>query len=207
MKDYYKILGVTPDCAQDEIKKAYRKKARGSHPDSSGRNDCREFQEIQEAYEAIGKKSNRNKYDKERQTEQQRSQNIPTYSFHIRETGFDYPFSLENYFVQILNRFLSNDPFISKPDAFGNQLELILNPEEARTGGIIPIEIPIHQSCPACRGKGSNMFFFCDHCGGAGSIKQIVKIKIEVPPNVANSSQYNFSIPGYGILNITITIR
>jgi len=207
MKDYYKILGLSPDCSQEDIKKAYRKLARNSHPDSCGKEDSSQFREVQEAYEAIGEQNKRNNYDSERQIELQQSQTIPTYSFRNRETGFDYSFSFENYFDQILNRFLNDDPFILRSGSFGNTLELILNPEEARTGGVIPVEVPIYQSCPVCRGNGRSLFFFCDHCEGSGSIIQNSVIKIEILPNVANSSQYNISIPGYGILNITITIR
>lgn len=207
MKDYYKIFGLSPNCSQEEVKQAYRKLARNCHPDSCGKEDSSEFLELQEAYEAIGEKSQRSNYDRKRQIEQQRSQNIPTYSFHTRETGFDFPFSYENYFNQILNQFLKDDPFYPGTHGFDNQMGLILTPAEARVGGIIPVEVPIHQSCPVCRGWGNNMFFFCDHCGGSGSIKQIVKIKIEIPPNIPNFSQFNFSIPGYGILNIVVLIH
>lgn len=207
IKDYYKILGLSPYCSQEDIKKAYRKLARDLHPDSCGKEDSSQFREVQEAYEAIGEKSKRSNYDRERRIQQQRLQNIPTYSFCTRETDFVYPFSFENYFEQILNRFLNHDPFFPKRDSFGDHLELILNPEEARAGGIIPVEVPIHQLCPVCRGKGSYVFFFCDHCDGAGSIKQMIKIKIEVPPNVPNFAQFSFSIPGYGTLNIVVLIR
>jgi len=207
MKDYYKILGLSPDCSQEDIKKAYRKLVRDSHPDSCGKVDSSQFREVQEAYEAIGEKNKRNNYDKERRTEQHRSQNIPTYPFHIRENDLFYPFSFQSYFDQVLNQFLSDDPYISRYENIRHQLELILTPEEARTGCVIPVEVPIHQSCPVCRGKGSNLFFFCDHCGGSGSISQHAVINIAIPPKVANLSQYTVSIPAYGELNITVLIR
>jgi curved DNA-binding protein len=34
-KDYYKIMGLTRETSQDEIKRAYRKLARKYHPDVS----------------------------------------------------------------------------------------------------------------------------------------------------------------------------
>ena len=207
MKDYYKILGLSPDCSQEDIKKAYRKLVRSSHPDSCGKEDSSEFREVQEAYDAIGEKSQRNNYDRERKYEQKGSQNIPTYTFHIGEAGFMHPVSFENYFDQIFDRFLNNDFFHPGFGGFGDQLELILSYEEARIGRVIPVEIPIHQSCPSCYGSGRNLFFICDNCNGSGSIIQNRVINIEIPPNIAHLSQYNISIPGYGILHIIIKIR
>jgi molecular chaperone DnaJ len=207
MKDYYKILGLSSDCSQEDIKKAYRKLARRSHPDSCKKEDSAEFREVQEAYEAIGEQIQRNNYDRKRQTEQQGSRNIPTHIFHTSDAGFMRPFSFENYFAQILDRLLNDNFFHSSFGGFDDQLELILSHEEARTGRVIPVEIPIHQSCPSCYGSGRNLFFICDNCNGFGSIIQNRVINIEIPPNVAHLSQYNISIPGYGILNIIVKIR
>ena len=33
MVDYYEILKITPDASQEEIRKAFRKSAKASHPD------------------------------------------------------------------------------------------------------------------------------------------------------------------------------
>jgi curved DNA-binding protein len=65
-KDYYKILGVEPTAGDEAIKKAYRKLAKEYHPDTAaGDKEQAEnrFKEISEAYEVLGDKEKRAKYD------------------------------------------------------------------------------------------------------------------------------------------------
>jgi curved DNA-binding protein len=63
--DYYKILGVSKNASEAEIKKAYRKLARKYHPDvNPGDNNAEhKFKEINEAYEVLSNPENRKKYD------------------------------------------------------------------------------------------------------------------------------------------------
>ncbi len=63
-KDYYKIMGVKRDAAQDEIKRAYRKLARKFHPDVSKEPDAeKRFKEVGEAYEVLKDPEKRAAYD------------------------------------------------------------------------------------------------------------------------------------------------
>lgn len=62
--DYYKILGVDRGAAAEEIKQAYRKRARKYHPDVSKEADAEErFKEIGEAYEVLKDPEKRASYD------------------------------------------------------------------------------------------------------------------------------------------------
>ncbi|MEY8019900.1 DnaJ C-terminal domain-containing protein [Muriicola sp. SD30] len=63
--DYYKILGVSKNASQADIKKAYRKLARKYHPDvNPGDKEAeRKFKEINEAHEVLSNTENRAKYD------------------------------------------------------------------------------------------------------------------------------------------------
>jgi curved DNA-binding protein len=63
-KDYYKIMGLSRDTSQDEIKRAYRKLARKYHPDVSKEKDAEaKFKELGEAYEVLKDPEKRAAYD------------------------------------------------------------------------------------------------------------------------------------------------
>lgn len=63
--DYYKILGVSKDATDEEIKKAYRKLARKHHPDlnPNDKEANKKFQQINEANEVLSDPEKRKKYD------------------------------------------------------------------------------------------------------------------------------------------------
>lgn len=63
--DYYKVLGISKNASEDEIKKAYRKLARKYHPDVNPNDKTAEqkFKEINEANEVLSNPENRKKYD------------------------------------------------------------------------------------------------------------------------------------------------
>jgi len=67
-KDFYKILGVSKDVSDAELKKVYRKLARQYHPDSNPGDAKAEakFKEISEAYSVLSDKEQRTEYDQVR---------------------------------------------------------------------------------------------------------------------------------------------
>ncbi|MDD6289721.1 MAG: DnaJ domain-containing protein, partial [Eggerthellales bacterium] len=63
--DLYEVLGVSKDASAEEIKKAFRKKARTLHPDVNKEPDAEEkFKELNEAYDVLSDPNKRAQYDR-----------------------------------------------------------------------------------------------------------------------------------------------
>ena len=64
-KDYYVTLGVEKAATEEQIKKAYKKKALQYHPDKNNEPDSEEkFKEIAEAYEVLSDAYKKSVFDK-----------------------------------------------------------------------------------------------------------------------------------------------
>jgi curved DNA-binding protein len=63
--DYYEILGINKNATEDDIKKAYRKRARKLHPDlnPNDKEANKKFQQLNEANDVLSDPEKRKKYD------------------------------------------------------------------------------------------------------------------------------------------------
>lgn len=90
--DYYSLLGITQDSSDEQISKAYRSKAKKTHPDifplnSNERKKAEEnFKKLLLARDTLLDKEKREEYDKERQVIQEQYINyIAVSSFNIEK--------------------------------------------------------------------------------------------------------------------------
>lgn len=75
--DYYKVLDISPNASADEIKKAYRQKAKQYHPDvSSEVNASEKMKQVNSAYDVLSDPQQKQAYDFRRQNP------------HMQQTGY-----------------------------------------------------------------------------------------------------------------------
>jgi molecular chaperone DnaJ len=177
-RDYYEILGVGRNAAEEEIKKAYRKLALQYHPDRNQNNKEAEdkFKEAAEAYEVLGDSDKRRRYDQ---------------FGHEGMRGTDF-----HSYTDI------NDIFSSFGDIFGGsifedmftggrrtqrrreqgqpgsdlRMRLKLTLEEIATGVEKKIKIKKWKSCHSCNGSGAKTGSgktTCPQCNGTGELRQV----------------------------------
>ena len=130
-KDYYAVLGVSPEADDKTIKTAYRKLARQYHPDVSTHSDAEEkFKEVAEAYEVLHKKDKRAEYDEIRmaRSQRQRYQQQGGGGFGANDqTNADFA----DFFSSIFGAGAARGGYSQREQAF------------SRKGGDIEIELPI----------------------------------------------------------------
>lgn len=121
-KDYYLILGIPEQAAEDQIKKAYRKLALEHHPDRNPNDPQSEerFKAITEAYGVLMDPMKRKEYDRFRASPFSGAQGEPQFRYSQQEI-------FENMFRQAFGRDIFNDlnsdfkqsGFRTGPDFFG----------------------------------------------------------------------------------------
>jgi curved DNA-binding protein CbpA len=77
MENYYSLLGVGQDSSSDDIKRAFREKAKRLHPDIAGKDAEGAMRKLLTAYEVLSSRDRRFEYDR-------------AYSRFIKKLDFDY---------------------------------------------------------------------------------------------------------------------
>ena len=167
MKDYYEILGVDRDAGPEEIKKAFRRLARETHPDANPGDPGAEdrFREVAEAYEVLSDPQKRARYDRGETLE------------------FGDLFANFGSLNDLLNSFFGGGGF-GFGDPFGTQVqqrsgqdllvEARVTLAEAAVGVEKELTFTAPQACPTCGSTGAapgTVPERCPRCAGQGAIQ------------------------------------
>ncbi len=165
MKDYYEILGVSREASQDEIKKAFRKLARDTHPDANPDDPEAEvrFREIAEAYEILSDPQRRAAFD--------RGEQFGAGDLFSNFGGLDD--ILQQFFGGGFGGFgggRRRGP--QRGSDLGVMVDLTL--AEAATGVSRKIDVSAPERCTTCAGSGAEPGHDpqrCPTCNGAGQVQ------------------------------------
>ena len=180
-KDYYEILGVNKSASEDEIKKAYRKLAKKYHPDMNSGNKEAEnkFKEINEAYEVIGDKEKRAKYDQFGHAAFDPNgfgrggfEGFGDFGGFTGGFGdiFDTIFGEGGFGFSTSGRARKTGPQRGSDIKY----EMEIGFEEAAFGVKKDININRNESCQDCKGTGAkegSSAETCKKCGGSGEVR------------------------------------
>ena len=176
-KDYYKILGVSKDASNEEIKKAFRKKAHEYHPDKPTGNEAK-FKEINEAYQALGDPKKRAQYDQFGSNFDQARGGFGGFS---QGQNGNYEFDL-NDLGDIFGGFGDMFGFGSSKGGSktrqGNDIEVTMTIDfnEAVFGVEKEVSLNKTVTCEKCHGNGAepgSKIDTCETCKGTGRIIRV----------------------------------
>ena len=176
MPDYYELLGVSRTATADEIKKAYRQRARDFHPDANPDDAAaaEQFKKVAQAYQVLSDDQQRARYDRYGEAGVGGASGGPS-AEDIFGGGLGDIF--ETFFGGGGSPFGGGRRGPSGPPR-GQDLEVIadIDFEQAIFGDQIDVTLKIPTACSDCGGSGAGegtQPVACSDCGGSGQVQRV----------------------------------
>lgn len=226
-REYYELLGVDEDASQDEIKKAYRKKAKKYHPDSNKDTaDEEKFKKINKAYDVLSDEEKRKKYDRfGKQGVEGSAQSGQRRAASSFQDLFEQMFGGGGRRERSRGQDMKINATITLDEAY-NGVEKTYNvtrkkqcqecngsgAENGNTSTCTECNgqgqvrkqqrtpFGVSQTvaeCPKCDGRGEIPEENCSGCGGEGVVEEEEKIKFDVPAGVSSGQRLRMRKKGH----------
>ena len=222
-KDYYKILHISENSTQEEIKSAYRRLARKWHPDIAGNSEdvIANFKDINEAYEILSNEIKKADYDKARRfysysglgagvnginngadKETNGCTNKETYQKEKREK--EKTTSKQTYHTKDSFKFSWEDFFFKtqrqekdiakKGKDIYSDIEISIF--EALGGTTKVINMLQTNLCPKCHGRKFVNGSECSFCKGKGETSTYKRFNVRIPAGISDKSKIRLAGEG-----------
>jgi hypothetical protein len=217
MKDHYLILGISRSESPQGIRRAFRDLVREHHPDLAGPAGTPMFREIVEAYRVLSDPAERRQYDASiregapipvrTRRDDPRRRKRPTFEpVDLVDGRNDARPSAEALLDRILRNF-SGHPLEKAEHEEPLLCDILLDSNEARRGGILPIRIPILAACATCHGTGRVSAFACRVCDARGAVASDLTVPLRIPPGVRTGTILDVSLAEWNVRNLWLRAR
>ncbi|MEM9425740.1 MAG: molecular chaperone DnaJ [Pseudomonadota bacterium] len=176
-RDYYEVLGVSKGADADEIKKAYRQKAKALHPDRNADNPNAEaeFKEANEAYEVLKDAEKKAAYDRFGHAAFEGGMGGGRPGGGFQGQG-DFASAFSDVFDDLFGDMMGRRGGGQRRAVRGSDLRynLRISLEDAYTGLQKTIQVPTSVGCDACGGSGAEGGAeptTCPTCSGMGKVR------------------------------------
>ncbi|NKX45110.1 molecular chaperone DnaJ [Roseicyclus persicicus] len=180
-RDYYEVLGVSKGASAEELKKAYRQKAKELHPDRNSDNPDAEaqFKEVNEAYDVLKDPDKKAAYDRfgHAAFDGGMAGGARAGGFGGRPGQGDFASAFSDVFEDLFGDFMGGQRGGARTRASrGSDLRynLRISLEEAYAGLTKQITVPSSVACGSCNGTGSEGGAeptTCPTCSGMGKVR------------------------------------
>ena len=211
-RDFYTLLGVSPDAAMASLRAAYRHRmlTRAGFPGGATPVD-----DLIDAYRVLSDAAQRASYEQApvrptppagtarppRRAEALLPERLSlTRDFEARDPSVD----------EVLERILRNFtgrhvPKSERLDAL--DLTVGVSPELAECGGVLELAVPVFYPCPECRGEGHDGLYACLACGQSGMIEDEEPVQLRVLPLTRDGACFHVPLHGLGIANLCLRLH
>jgi molecular chaperone DnaJ len=177
VSEYYKLLGVSRDASEADIKKAYRRLAMEFHPDRNSSHDAEEkFKEITEAYEVLKDPEKRARYDRYGKAGLGGAGGAGYGGFHHVDLTEALNIFMRDFggFESIFGQGGRSEPRRGQDIRVNVKISL----HEVATGAKRSIKLKTLEQCPACEGTGARQGTRpspCGTCSGTGEVRRATR--------------------------------
>lgn len=174
-KDYYDVLGVSQNASQEEIKKAYRQKARKYHPDvnQDDENAGEKFKELSEAYTILSDPQKKDAYDRFGHDAFDPTKNAGGFGGF---GGFEDAGGFTDLFDLIFGGSGGGRRRTGPQKGNDREIRMDINFEDAVFGLEKEIELTRVENCDKCDGSGAepgSKVKKCPTCNGSGQVRSV----------------------------------
>lgn len=178
-RDYYEALGIAKGASEDEIKKAFRRKAIELHPDKEGGDEAK-FKEVNEAYEVLKDSQKRQRYDQFGHAGVGGASGggggNPFEGFNFNGQGHSVNFDMDDLggFGDLFGSFFGGGGSRKqkRPERGRDiEMEMVLDFEEAIFGVETEVKLNLNDVCEHCKGttvEPGHELVTCETCKGSG---------------------------------------